>query len=37
VFGSGDTHNPNHAGFPVVLDDGAWTNAADDWLVVDQG
>jgi branched-chain amino acid transport system substrate-binding protein len=37
VFGDGDTHNPNHAGFPVVLDDGAWTNAADDWLVVDQG
>lgn len=36
VFGPGDSHNPNHAGFPVMLKDGAWSNAADDWLVVEQ-
>ena len=36
-FGSGDTHQPNHAGWPIVLDKGSWQNAADSWLVVSQG
>lgn len=36
-FGTGDSHQPNHAGWPIVLDKGSWKNAADNWLIVDQG
>jgi branched-chain amino acid transport system substrate-binding protein len=36
-FGPGNSHQPNHAGWPIVLDKGSWQNAADNWLIVDQG
>jgi len=36
-FGPGSSHQPNHAGWPIVLDKGSWQNAADNWLIVDQG
>src|SRR3546814_14126082 len=25
-FGTGDSHNPNPAGFPLVLENGTWSN-----------
>jgi len=36
IFGTGDTHNSNTAGFPVKLLSGtnAWELAADDWLTI---
>ncbi len=38
IFGDGDTHSSNHAGWPVTLvsNAGAWETAADDWLLLDQ-
>ena len=38
IFGDGDAHNSNRAGWPVKLlpNAGAWETAADDWLHLDQ-
>jgi branched-chain amino acid transport system substrate-binding protein len=35
--GPGNSHGPNHAGWPIVLNNGSWQNAADNWLVIDEG
>jgi branched-chain amino acid transport system substrate-binding protein len=38
IFGEGDSHGSNRAGWPVALksNSGAWETAADDWLLLDQ-
>ncbi|MET0780056.1 MAG: ABC transporter substrate-binding protein [Microbacterium sp.] len=38
IFGDGETHSSNRAGWPVTLTSnaGAWETAADDWLRLDQ-
>ncbi|GAA3909427.1 ABC transporter substrate-binding protein [Microbacterium invictum] len=37
IFGDGETHNSNRAGWPVKLESnaGAWATAADDWFLLD--